>query len=184
MTYIMQSQQSSSQHDLEGRHHLHCFHMASRHLKTNFGVEYTTKYQNISQHQFLINFVIIFVFCVYLVFLPVPGEPRKIKLEAVNSTAINAQWRPPADQTGIIRGYQVYYVQVNDNDELVGSPASFDAKDGSKMEVTITGLQPDTNYQFQIAAYTRKGDGEISKPRKAKTKGAGKNSLSETMYHL
>lgn len=104
-----------------------------------------------------------------------PAEPRKIKLDSINSTAISVQWRSPADREpgGLIRGYRVYYVQVNDNDELIGAPAMVDTLDGLKNEVTITGLQSDTFYQFQIAAYTRKGDGERSKPRKVKTKGAG-----------
>ena len=43
---------------------------------------------------------------------------------------------------------------------------------GSMHEAIITGLQPDTQYQFQVAAYTRKGDGERSKPRSVHTKAA------------
>ena len=50
----------------------------------------------------------------------------------------------------------------------------FDQMEGSKESVVITGLQPDTWYQFQVAAYTRKGDGLRSRPKKEKTKGAGK----------
>ena len=34
----------------------------------------------------------------------------------------------------------------------------------------IGGLRPDTEYQVQIAAYNRKGDGERSRPRRIKTK--------------
>ena len=111
----------------------------------------------------------------FITFCLVPGEPKKVKLEPLNSTAISIQWRPPTekDQNGIIRGYQVYYVHVNDRDEPLGSAAMFDVSDPTKTEAVVAGLQPDTSYQFQIAAYTRKGDGERTKPRNAKTKGAG-----------
>ena len=107
--------------------------------------------------------------------LTVPGKPRKIEVEAINSTAVRVEWRPPTikEQNGIIRGFQIHYVIINDNEEPVGLPGMFDLMDGSKSSVVIDKLRPDTTYQFQVAAYTRKGDGERSRPRKIKTKGAG-----------
>ena len=112
--------------------------------------------------------------------LTVPGEPRKVKVEAVNSTAVSVQWRPPQDKehNGIIRGYQIHYVQVNEADEPQAVPIMFDLADGSKSEAIVANLLPDTSYQFQVAAYTRKGDGERSKPKKVKTKGAGLSQWS------
>jgi len=44
---------------------------------------------------------------------------------------------------------------------------------GNVLEVVIGGLEPEAQYQFQVAAYTRKGDGERSRPKKIRTKGAG-----------
>jgi len=46
----------------------------------------------------------------------VPGEPRQIRLEPINSTAVLIQWQPPLERelNGVIRGYQVYHVQVGD----------------------------------------------------------------------
>ena len=41
------------------------------------------------------------------------------------------------------------------------------------LEVVIGGLEAAAQYQFQVAAYTRKGDGERSRPKKIRTKGAG-----------
>lgn len=62
----------------------------------------------------------------------VPGEPRKVKIEAVNSTAVSIQWRPPLEkeQNGIIRGYQIYYTRLDENDDHVGSALMQDINDG------------------------------------------------------
>jgi len=65
---------------------------------------------------------------------------------------------------------------VNDNDEIVSAPVMLDISDSTRTDVTIVGLHPETSYQFQVSAYTRKGDGEKSKPKKIKTKGAGEMS--------
>jgi hypothetical protein len=61
----------------------------------------------------------------------------------------------------------------------VGDHHLYDTMDPDQQEAVISGLEPDTTYQFTVAAYTRKGDGARSKPAKeAKTKGAG------TLSHL
>ena len=107
--------------------------------------------------------------------ISVPGPPSKVKVEVLNSTAVKVEWKPPDenDQNGVIRGYQIHYVRVNEKEEALGLPSRYDINDPARSEVNITGLQPDTNYHFQVAAYTRKGDGERSKTKKIKTKGAG-----------
>ena len=108
--------------------------------------------------------------------LTVPGEPRKVRLEAINSTSVLVEWRSPAnkERNGIIRGYQIHYIKVNDRDEPTGLSEMYDLQGGEKTEIVITSLQPDTWYRFQVAAYTRKGDGERSRPKTIKTKGAGR----------
>ena len=71
--------------------------------------------------------------------LSVPGEPRKVKLEAINSTAVVVQWRPPADRelNGVIRGYQVLYLKLDDREEGVGETRVYDVNDGA---FTTSGL--------------------------------------------
>lgn len=56
--------------------------------------------------------------------VPVPsGPPRKVEVEAVNSTAVKVSWRSPVPnkQHGQIRGYQVHYVRM-ENGESKGQP--------------------------------------------------------------
>jgi len=99
-----------------------------------------------------------------------PGEPRQVRLRALNSTAISVRWSPPMDkeQNGVIRGYQIYY-SVFDEKEGAEKLSVIDMSD-SQTETIISSLKPDTQYQVQIAAYNRKGDGMRSRMRKIKTK--------------
>jgi len=96
---------------------------------------------------------------------------------------VSVQWRPPAERelNGIIRGYRVYYVELNDLEEPVfgAQPVMLDLADGSKTDVVVTGLLPDTRYQFLVAAYTRKGEGERTKPKQVRTKGAGESDQTK-----
>lgn len=57
-----------------------------------------------------------------------PGAPpRKVEVEAVNSTAIRVTWKPPLSgkQHGQIRGYQVIYSRL-ENGEPRGHPNIMD----------------------------------------------------------
>lgn len=98
-----------------------------------------------------------------------------MKVEAINSTAVRLEWKPPLaeEQNGIIRGYQIHYVNVNEGGEPIGLPIMFDYMDTTKTEMVLSQLQPATLYQFQVAGYNRRGDGERSRPKTATTKGAG-----------
>ncbi|XP_066480331.1 receptor-type tyrosine-protein phosphatase F isoform X5 [Tiliqua scincoides] len=112
-----------------------------------------------------------------------PGAPpRKVEVESVNSTAIRVSWKSPISnkQHGQIRGYQVTYVRLENNEPL-GSPVIKDVmvaesqlrfKDSIDHETVIGGLLPETTYSITIAAYTTKGDGARSKAKVVTTTGA------------
>ena len=55
-----------------------------------------------------------------------------MRLNAVNSTAVHVQWRPPLEreQNGVIRGYQVLYMRIDDRAEDVGGTRVYDVMDG------------------------------------------------------
>ncbi|XP_044301913.1 receptor-type tyrosine-protein phosphatase delta isoform X11 [Varanus komodoensis] len=110
------------------------------------------------------------------------GPPRKVEVEAVNSTSVKVSWRSPVPnkQHGQIRGYQVHYVKM-ENGEPRGQPmlkdimladAQWEYDDTTEHEMTIAGLQPETTYSLTVTAYTTKGDGARSKPRLVSTTGA------------
>ncbi|KAM4807553.1 receptor-type tyrosine-protein phosphatase delta isoform 4-T4 [Rhinophrynus dorsalis] len=110
------------------------------------------------------------------------GPPRKVEVEAVNSTSVKVSWRSPVPnkQHGQIRGYQVHYVRM-ENGEPKGQPmlkdvmladAQWEYDDTTEHEMVISGLQPETAYFITVTAYTTKGDGARSKPKVVSTTGA------------
>jgi len=107
------------------------------------------------------------------------GEPRRLRLEAINSTSVLVEWRPPAesDRRGVIRGYQVVYSPAA-NSSVRGLTANrpthvLEVGDPGTWQAAVTGLLASTKYQFQVAAVGRKGVGERSRPRRVVTKGQG-----------
>ncbi|KAM6960157.1 receptor-type tyrosine-protein phosphatase delta-like isoform 9-T9 [Tautogolabrus adspersus] len=110
------------------------------------------------------------------------GPPRKVEVEAVNSSSIKVIWRSPmpTKQHGQIRGYQVHYVRMV-NGEPTGQPvikdiliddAQWEYDDSTEHEMIISELQAETTYSVTVAAYTTKGDGARSKPKLITTTGA------------
>ncbi|XP_053742994.1 protein tyrosine phosphatase receptor type Fa isoform X8 [Synchiropus splendidus] len=103
-----------------------------------------------------------------------PGAPpRKVEVEAINSTALRVSWKSPlpVKHHGQIRGYQVVYSRL-ENGEPHGQPVITDVSLPEAQEATITGLLPETSYSVTVAAYTTKGDGARSKAKTATTTGA------------
>lgn len=96
------------------------------------------------------------------------------------------EWKHPSskNRNGIIRGYQIQYVEVDDHDQQSGDLRMTDTTDGDKTEYVITNLEPDTRYQFTVAAYTRKGDGIRSRAKIVETKGAGNLDFFPPFFFL
>ncbi|XP_034470605.1 receptor-type tyrosine-protein phosphatase F isoform X15 [Hippoglossus hippoglossus] len=103
-----------------------------------------------------------------------PGAPpRKLEVEAINSTAIRVTWKPPLQgkQHGQIRGYQVIFSRL-ENGEPRGQPNIMDVALPEAQEAIIAGLHSETTYSVTVAAYTTKGDGARSKAKVITTTGA------------
>ncbi|XP_046968900.1 tyrosine-protein phosphatase Lar isoform X6 [Vanessa cardui] len=108
----------------------------------------------------------------------VPGEPQEVKVTAINSTSIHVTWKPPPEKekNGIIRGYHVHVQEVREEGKgLLNDPMRFNVMDDTTLELNVSGLQPDTRYSVQVAALTRKGDGDRSAPVSVKTPGGVPN---------
>ncbi|XP_066298195.1 receptor-type tyrosine-protein phosphatase delta-like isoform X2 [Branchiostoma lanceolatum] len=103
----------------------------------------------------------------------VPGPPRRVNAEPINSTYIMVTWRPPRPElaNGNVRGYQIHYQRLSPSAEPVGYPMMKDVMNPETEEMAIGALEPDTKYSVQVAAYTLKGDGQRSKPKEVSTLG-------------
>ncbi|XP_075901581.1 protein tyrosine phosphatase receptor type Fa [Nelusetta ayraudi] len=103
-----------------------------------------------------------------------PGAPpRKVAVDAVNSTALRVSWKAPLTlkHHGQIRGYQLVYTRLH-NGEPHGQPVMMDISLPDAEEAIIPGLLPETTYSVTVAAYTTKGDGARSKAKVVTTTGA------------
>lgn len=98
----------------------------------------------------------------------VPGEPRNVKVDVINSTSIEVTWTPPneRDRHGIIRGYQIHVQEIGGPGGGIMDPGfiPYTVHNGEATNYVVTDLHPDTEYQIQVSAITRKGDGARSTP--------------------
>ncbi|ESO01100.1 hypothetical protein HELRODRAFT_82214, partial [Helobdella robusta] len=93
----------------------------------------------------------------------IPGEPRKLKLSSSTSTSIRVNWKTPLENNCILRGYYIYYTEVDDNnDQYVGSHT-----------FTVKDLKPATTYDFQISAFSEMANGTKTKPKRSRTLNVG-----------
>ncbi|XP_038056355.1 receptor-type tyrosine-protein phosphatase S-like isoform X2 [Patiria miniata] len=101
------------------------------------------------------------------------GPPRKVSVEALNSTTIAVRWSPPVldRQHGEIRGYQVHFQVVSADEDPLGPPQVKWVPLPDIREKILENLSPKTYYSIEIAAYTIKGDGERSRPKLVQTPG-------------
>jgi len=92
---------------------------------------------------------------VYLWMFVVPtGAPQNFTAIGVSPTSVRLQWDPPAQKHrhGSIIFYEVVYHQR-------AQPLDDFASNSSDLSTLIEGLQPNTDYSFQLRAYTSKGPG-------------------------
>lgn len=105
--------------------------------------------------------------CVICIYSPVPWYPSSVRLIAINSSAIEVQWRHPSfgSRGGIIRGYKIFVQLANGRNETV-----IDTQTNATVYV-IGGLMCNTSYAISVLAYTGVGDGPKSKRQTTSTLG-------------
>ena len=85
--------------------------------------------------------------------------PSYVRAKVESSTAITVQWSgltPCREVNGLIVGYRVQYCADSSGD------VQFINQDGRwnvvRVQISLTGLTPFTNYYIQVAAVNSKGD--------------------------
>ncbi|XP_057188349.1 protein sidekick-1 isoform X2 [Triplophysa rosa] len=85
----------------------------------------------------------------------VPGPPVRLMFPEVRLTSVRVVWQPPSEPNGIIMGYQISYrLDVNDPNKFTTVEVGSNAR-----QFTVSGLNPESAYVFQIQARTQQGWG-------------------------
>ena len=99
----------------------------------------------------------------------VPSSPQNFSLSPVagSPSQLSANWSVPIPKNGIITGYSVYCnTSANQSylEQMIGSnvPTIISAVNGTTLAVTLTGLNPFTQYSCYVIANTSVGQGSPS----------------------
>jgi len=115
----------------------------------------------------------------------VPSQaPQGVTAKALDPHSIMVSWQQLPRQyiNGILKGYQVHFRAKTVNTSIVRNAVTVNA---SKVAVKIKGLEPNTEYEIWIEAFTAKGPGPESTKVSATTKKLGKaDSILAACEHL
>jgi len=82
-----------------------------------------------------------------------PTVPKLLTVDNTTFTTITLSWMRPNPPNGIIIGYQLEYRISYDSQFTLLLPSN------NELTRTVTGLSPNTEYQFRVAAVTAVGRG-------------------------
>lgn len=99
---------------------------------------------------------------IYLQIVP-SAPPENIRCAPLTSQSLQISWhQPPTDLTnGLLQGYKVHFEHVADTIGLGND--NIEIRKTAELTVVLTGLKKFANYSVQVLAYTRMGDGVLSK---------------------
>ena len=102
-------------------------------------------------------------------FFTVPSSPQNFTLTPVTGSPsqLSASWSAPIPKNGIITGYSVYCnTSANQSylEQIIGLnvPTIISVVNGTTLAVTLTGLNPYTQYSCYVTANTSVGQGSPS----------------------
>ncbi|KAL0280104.1 UNVERIFIED_CONTAM: hypothetical protein PYX00_001493 [Menopon gallinae] len=95
--------------------------------------------------------------------------PEDIRCTALSPQSLQISWQPPPAShcNGILQGYKVHVEPLHD--ELRQESDDFEPKKTTGLTLIIPGLRKYTNYSIQVLAFTRVGDGMMTRPTYCRT---------------
>ncbi len=97
-----------------------------------------------------------------------PDRVTDLAASAVSHASVNLTWTAPADDAGMVAGYELRYARtpistLAEFTAATSATAPGPLAPGSEQTATVTGLTPDTEYHFAIRARDAAGNfGELS----------------------
>ena len=107
--------------------------------------------QSLNHLSSMFVFALSFIVQRHTIYFPAPSAaPEEIKLKDKSSTSITIMWSPvPCDHhNGNITEYVVMFRKLDNG------VSQNESTRGSTMEYMISGLEPSTEYEIQVAAFT------------------------------
>ncbi|XP_049295893.1 neogenin isoform X2 [Anopheles funestus] len=95
---------------------------------------------------------------------PLPGPPRALQAQIVQSRFITLNWLEPAKNPDEVISYSVYYRMHTSDRERKMTTNSRD-----EQEINIQSLQPGKNYHFRVVGNSNHGPGESSETLEVRT---------------
>ncbi|EEB16564.1 down syndrome cell adhesion molecule, putative [Pediculus humanus corporis] len=95
--------------------------------------------------------------------------PEDVRCSVLSPQSLQLSWLPPAPahSNGILQGYKVHIEPLHD--DVIYDNDEFEPRKTTSLTMVISGLKKFTNYSIQLLAYTRVGDGILSKPTYCQT---------------
>lgn len=127
-------------------------------------------------------FVYIFV-DVFLYIVP-SMPPENVRCAPLTSQSLQISWQPPPSHhtNGLLQGYKVNFEFMSD--VIGGMNDDIDSRKTTDLTIVLTGLRKFTNYSIQVLAFTRIGDGVVSKQLYCQTEEDGKIYSNQTKYAI
>lgn len=104
--------------------------------------------------------------------------PENVRCAPLTSQSLQISWQPPPiDHTnGLLQGYKANFEYMSD--ELGSGNDGIDSRTTTDLTIVLSNLKKFTNYSIQVLAFTRVGDGVVSKPLYCQTEEDGMDANS------
>ena len=121
--------------------------------------------------------------CYIILNISVPSQaPSVFTVMATNSTTIKASWllSPGDSERGIVKGFKLFYKKK----AVAGLPMTLTINGPKIHTYYAVGLDKNTEYEFQLLAFSLAGDGPKSSLKVTRTKDNGNKHLYSVFYFL
>lgn len=91
-----------------------------------------------------------------------PGKVLNFRVNALGSTAFSLEWEKPLESNGKLRGFNIYYEEVQSDKMRFNMINARDPQiqDRRAVHAKLEGFKTNTTYRLKIAARTGAGEGE------------------------
>lgn len=111
---------------------------------------------------FIANYLTITFDLIYWIVVP-SMPPENVRCAPLTSQSLQLSWQPPPNNhmNGLLQGYKANFEFMSD--QIGSMNDDIDSRKTTDLTIVLSGLKKFTNYSVQVLAFTRVGDGAVSK---------------------